>query len=140
MAAFLVRAILGDSFEYPVTPYFTDVPATQPFFKYIQKLRELGVTAGCTATTYCPDGMVTRGQMAAFLIRARLGIQANDSFTFTPTPYFLDVPANHLFFGYIQKMKDLGITNGVTATTYGPDDPNTRGQMAVFLIRSLITQ
>jgi hypothetical protein len=139
MAAFLVRAILGDNFEFPAAPYFTDVPANHPFFNYIQKLRELGVTAGCTATTYCPDSTVTRGQMAAFLVRARLGIQASDSFSSTTTPYFLDVPSNHPFFGYIQKMKDLGITSGVTATTYGPDDPNTRGQMAVFLIRSLIT-
>jgi hypothetical protein len=139
MAAFLVRAILGDTFDYSPRPYFTDVPETHPFFNYIQKLRELGVTAGCTLTEYCPDTTVTRGQMAAFLIRARLGIKAGDTFHYTATPYFLDAPDSHPFFSYIQKMKDLGITNGVTATTYGPEDPNTRGQMAVFLIRGLLT-
>jgi hypothetical protein len=139
MAAFLVRAILGDTFDYSPLPYFTDVPETHPFFNYIQKLRELGVTAGCSLTAYCPEDTVTRGQMAAFLIRARLGVKAGDSFPYTTTPYFQDAPATHPFFSYIQKMRDLGITNGVTATAYGPEDPNTRGQMAVFLIRGLLT-
>jgi hypothetical protein len=51
-------------------PYFTDVPVTSPYFSYVQKLRQLGITAGCTATTFCPDDKLTRGQMAVFLIRA----------------------------------------------------------------------
>jgi hypothetical protein len=73
MAVFLVRSRLGigpgDAFSYRSAPYFEDVPATHPFFAYIQKLRELGITTGCGANLYCPDGWTTRGQMAVFLIR-----------------------------------------------------------------------
>jgi hypothetical protein len=49
---------------------FTDVPNSQTFHASISKARGAGFTAGCTATTFCPDASVTRGQMAAFLVRA----------------------------------------------------------------------
>jgi hypothetical protein len=59
-------------FSYPTTPVFNDVPDTHPFFKYIQRFSQLGITGGCSAAPplYCADGPVTRGQMAVFIIRA----------------------------------------------------------------------
>jgi hypothetical protein len=134
MAVFIIRSIYGsNNFSYTQTPFFTDVPAGAQFFKYIQKMYDLGITKGETATTYGPNDTVTRGQMAVFIIRARYG--AGVAFNYSQTPYFTDVPANAQFFQYIQKMKDVGITSGETATTYGPNDPVTRGQMAVFVMR-----
>ncbi|MBS1830879.1 MAG: hypothetical protein JST93_36635 [Acidobacteria bacterium] len=56
-------------------------------------------------------------------------------FTYTTTPYFTDVPTSHLFFAYIQKMKDLGITSGCTATTYCPGDSISNVQIATFTVR-----
>jgi len=97
MAAFLVRATQVKAGQGPETytcnggapgasvncattsPYFLDVtPATDSFFPYIQKLKELGITTGCgTGGDYeCPsDDNVTRDQMAAFLSRAFLGLK-----------------------------------------------------------------
>jgi hypothetical protein len=75
-----------------------------------------------------------------FLIRARLGLTSADTFPYPPTQLFTDVPTTHPFFSFIQKMKEQGITAGCSATTYCPDDPNTRGQMSVFLTRGLLTQ
>ncbi len=49
-----------------------------------------------------------------------------------------DVAAGNVFFSYVQKLKELGITNGCTAVTYCVNDPTTRGQMAVFVTRSLL--
>src|ERR1022692_4498223 len=46
------------------------------------------------------------------------------------------VGLNHPYFPWIQQMKQFGITSGCTAPTYCPDDPVTRGQMAVFIMRS----
>ena len=74
MAAFIIRAKLGEFFTYPPTPYFTDVPPTHWAFKYVQKLRELGITMGCTPTLYCPDAPVIRAEMAAYIARAFLGM------------------------------------------------------------------
>src|SRR6185437_350960 len=52
---------------------FDDVTPTgseQIFYPYIQELKEIGITSGCTATSYCPQEAVTRSQMAVFLLRA----------------------------------------------------------------------
>jgi len=135
MAAFIVRALYGETFTFNPVAYFTDVPVGHTHFKYVQKMKDLGITSGCGATTYCPGDPVTRGQMAVFLVRARLGIANGESFPSAPAPYFDDVPANHVFFPFIQKMKELGITAGCSATSYCSDSPNTRGQMAVFVTR-----
>ena len=80
MAAFLIRALgYGDN---PICsggvpcgntpPYFMDVAPTHPFYKHIQKFKELGITGGCRQDPpmYCPDSYVTRDAMAVFLYRA----------------------------------------------------------------------
>jgi hypothetical protein len=73
MAQYIVKAKYGDSFPYPTTARFSDVPASDPMFKYVQKLWDMGITVGCTETNYCPSLAVTREQMAAFIIRAFFG-------------------------------------------------------------------
>lgn len=130
MAAFIIRAKYGESFSYTTTPYFTDVPSTHTFFKYVQKLKDVGITA--VSGTYGVDIYVTRGQMSAFIIRAKFG----ETFTYTQTPYFSDVPTTHTFFKYVQKLRDEGIT-AVTGT-YGVDNIVTRAQMAAFLARAFL--
>lgn len=138
MAAFIIRVLHGENFSYSNQPLFTDVGPANQYFKYVQKLREIGITNGCTATTFCPDASVTRGQMAAFIIRARLGLLYTDLFPVLAAPLFSDVGSGNLFFSYIQKMKELGITGGCTETQYCGNDTNTRGQMAVFLTRAFL--
>ncbi len=134
MAVFIVRSVLGgDNFTYSPTPYFTDVQPTDFGFAWIQKLYELGITTGCSATLYCPADSILRSQMAVFIIRARYG--AHTAFDYTTTPYFTDVPSNAFAFNYIQRMKEDNITTGCTATTYCPNDVVTRGDMAIFIMR-----
>jgi len=77
-------------------------------FKYVQKMRQMGITSGCSASTYCPDQPVTRGQMAVFIIRARYRLAAGDHLPFPAAPFFDDAPTSHPFFGFIQKMKQCG--------------------------------
>jgi hypothetical protein len=54
----------------PATASFTDVPVGSQFFAEVEALAAAGITAGCTATQYCPTATLTRLQMAAFLARA----------------------------------------------------------------------
>jgi hypothetical protein len=56
----------------PAVARFTDVPTTHPFFPFIEALAAAGITGGCSTTPprYCPDAVVTREQMAAFIARA----------------------------------------------------------------------
>ena len=134
MAAFVIRAIHGEYFNYTQTPYFADVPVSNGYFKYVQKMRDDGITLGCWGDTnhYCPDDVVTRGAMAAFIIRAKYG----EDFDYTQTPYFADVPASNGYFKYVQKMKDEGITGNVG--TYNWTDVVIREHMAAFLSRAFL--
>jgi glucose/arabinose dehydrogenase len=66
MASFLVRAF---ALAPTTVDRFTD-DESSIHENDINALARAGVTAGCTATTYCPNAAVTRGQMAAFLRRA----------------------------------------------------------------------
>lgn len=54
----------------PVNASFTDVPTDAQFFAEVEAMKAAGITAGCTASTYCPESFVTRRQMAAFFARA----------------------------------------------------------------------
>lgn len=77
MAAFLIRAwmLLNNvtTLTYPTTPYFTDVPPTDIFFSYVQKMAELGFWNGCGGGLYCESSTVTRDQMAPMILRSMLG-------------------------------------------------------------------
>ena len=108
--------------------YFTDIAETS-FVDAINWLRHAGITTGCGTDTYCPEGLVTRGQMAAFLNRA-LQLPAADQ------DYFSD-DDNSTFQDDINRLRHAGITTGCGTDTYCPEGLVTRGQMAAFLNRAL---
>ncbi len=54
----------------PLTATFADVPTDHPLFQFVEALVASGVTAGCGSGNYCPNGPLTRGQMAVFLAKA----------------------------------------------------------------------
>jgi hypothetical protein len=139
MAVFMVRAILHtDNFTYSMTPYFTDVPVSGFGFQWIQKMYELGITAGCAPGLFCPNDDVTRAQMAVFLIRMRYG--STTVFDFPSTPYFTDVGPTTFGWNWIQRMREDNITSGCGATTYCPTNPVTRGDMSTFVMRGAFNE
>ena len=98
----------------------------------MQKIKEEAITVIAANGTYGIDDEATRGQMAAFLIRAKYG----ENFSYTLKGYFNDVPENNVFFKYIQRLKDDGITT--VSTIYGVDDIVTRDQLAAFIGRAFL--
>jgi hypothetical protein len=127
MATFLDRALgLPDG---PASG-FTDVPASSTHATGINAIVQAGITQGCTSTRYCPERPVTRGQMATFLDRA---LDLPDG----PASGFTDVPAGSTHATGINAIVQAGITQGCSATSYCPDQPVTRAQMASFLQRAL---
>ena len=107
---------------------FTDADDS-PFRADILWALEAGVTAGCSATTYCPTSTVTREQMASFLVRAlRLPPATRDYFTD-------DESSQHE--SAINAIAAAGITGGCSGTRYCPRSAVTREQMASFLVRAL---
>ncbi len=94
----------------------------------IQAIAEIGVTNGCGPALYCPTDVVTREQMASFLVRA-LGLQPLASGPFTDL-----LPTVHV--GDINALAAAGITLGCDTNRYCPTDPVRRDQMASFLTRA----
>jgi hypothetical protein len=126
MAVFLVASLGGTATE--CAGLFADVPIGHPFCGFIEKLAVDGITGGCTATHFCPDAPVTRGQMAVF-IEAALGHSSNIC-----TNRFTDVGQQNPFCGFIERLAQDGITGGCGGSNFCPNDPVTRAQMAVFLV------
>ena len=125
-------SVAGLSFTVFQGIQFTDVPVGHPFFTEISKLSSRGVTLGCGVGIYCPDEVVTRQQMAAFIIRA-LGDP-------TPPPpgsqRFTDVGPENPFYSFIEQMAIRQITLGCGGGNYCPSLEVSRGQMAAFLVRA----
>ena len=114
------------------TGRFGDVPLTNPFCGFIERLSGDGITSGCGGGNFCPDAPVTRAEMAVFVeaaIRNPANVCAGNAFT--------DVTATTVggtFCGFIERLGADGITGGCTSTTFCPNNPVTRAQMAVFLV------
>jgi hypothetical protein len=127
--------IAGQIFTVVQGAAFLDVPVSHPFYTEIGKLSARGVTLGCGGGNYCPDQVVTREQMAAFIMRARGEFNPPNP----ATQRFEDVPATHPFYTFIDRMAVLEITLGCSASPplYCPTQPVRRDQMAAFLIRAL---
>ncbi len=88
-----------------------------------------GITTGTSATTFSPEDPVTRGQLATFLWRyaGEPAVVASTGFT--------DTSAGAFYSSGIAWMVAQGITTGTTPTTFSPEDPVTRSQLAAFLWR-----
>jgi hypothetical protein len=115
-------------------PSFVDIDGST-FTQDILWLAKVGITKGCNPPTndrFCPRDLVTRGQMAAFFVRALdLTDRLNDP--------FVDDDGN-TFEGDIEKLAAADITRGCNPPTnnrFCPDDFVTRGQMAAFFVRAL---
>jgi hypothetical protein len=133
MAVFLLVAASGALYTPPpcTTPVFNDVPCSSVFAKWVDELAARGVTAGCGNNAFCPNDPVTRGQMAVFLLRTREGNAYTPPACVTPT--FADVPCTNGLAKWIEELARRGITAGCGNGNYCPNNPVTRGQMAVFL-------
>jgi hypothetical protein len=134
MAVFLLVAKEGANYVPPAcaAPMFGDVPCSNPFARWINELATRGVTGGCGGGNFCPQAAVSREQMAVFLLLALEGTGYDPPACVTPT--FGDVPCSSPFAKWIEELSRRAITGGCGGGNYCPTNPNTRGQMAVFIV------
>ncbi len=136
MAVFLLKAEHGSSYTPPpCRGTFADVVCPGTFADWIEQLAAEGVTSGCGGGNYCPANPVTRAQMAVFLLKTLLGS------AYVPplaTGIFGDVPVGSFAADWIEDLYGRAITGGCNASPllYCPTNSNTRGQMAVFLVKT----
>ena len=133
MAVFLLRSKKGICYTPPPATgtVFSDVPSNSFAAAWIEALAAHGVTTGCGGGLYCPNATVTRAQMAVFLLKMLEGSAYAPPPCITAT--FSDVPCSNPFAPWIEELVKRGITAGCGGGLYCPNNPVTRGQMAVFL-------
>ena len=146
MALFLVRAAEPAGIELPsVRDYgFTDIGGLPSEVRdAINQIAELRITLGTTTTTFSPHRVVNRRQMAQFLTRfldlAVIGEGGVSVESVVPDDtQFDDIRKIHPDpYEAIRLLYELGVTTGTTTTTFSPDQPVTRSQMALFIDRML---
>ena len=109
---------------------FTDVAAGAYYEAAVLWAVANGVTNGTTATTFSPNVTVTRAHMVTFLWRAHGAPKAAGSNPFT------DVSSSAYYYDAVLWAVEHGVTNGTTATTFGPNAPVTRAQAVTFQWRA----
>jgi hypothetical protein len=125
----LARAWLAD---------FLDVPQSEPFHDFVERIFRRGITAGYGNGLYGIHEPVNRAQMAVFLLRSLHGP------LYTPPPctgVFADVecapPTPSFAVDWIEELWREGITAGCFLPgSYCPNMPVRRDEMAVFLLRA----
>jgi len=124
MAAFLHRTL---QLPPATRDHFVDDNAS-PYHDSINRLAEAGLTGGCATNRFCPTSTMTRGQMAAFLVRSfRLPSTTRDFFT---------DDATSIFRNDINRLAASGVTGGCGSGRFCPTRTVTRGEMAAFLWRA----
>lgn len=109
---------------------FTDSPSDAWYTPYLSSAVEHGVLDA--GGVFCPSEAIQRKDMAIFFIRA-LGYQNLAERAAGYTCPFTDVTADT---GYITLAYDLGLVNGMSASTFAPAATATREQAAAMLVRT----
>ena len=132
MAVWLVRVLDEEDPGGSGSSRFVDVDASLWWAPYVERLADLGVTAGCDTAParFCPRDTVSRAQMATFLVRA-FGLVSG------PDAGFVDV-GDSVHASGINALAASGVTAGCATgpARFCPGGDVTRAQMSSFLNRS----
>jgi hypothetical protein len=135
MASFVARLVerSGGSFPAGARDAFTDDNGSTHEAS-INKLAAAGIVKGTGGTSYDPRGVVSRDQMATFLVN---GYEFRSNRTITPRGDYFDDDAGNTHEAAINRSAEVGFTGGQVGGNYAPRGTVLRDQMASFLARVL---
>ena len=117
--------------EKPKAPRFSDVARGSWYFDAVEKIAELGLFAGTSATEFSPDMPMTRAMLVTVLHRLDGNPAASAGVTFN------DVALDTWYTDAIAWASENGIVNGYTEDTFGTNDSISRQDMVTILYRYL---
>lgn len=98
--------------------------------KYVQKLKDVGITSGCGNGNYCPDASTLRQEAAVFFLKAKWCPLNGSGCAYAPPPCtpppnqrFADVFCPSLYADWIEELADENITSGCGNGNFCPNDP-----------------
>jgi PKD repeat protein len=133
------KGLVTDVAEQPgcVAAGFVDTAPDFWAFHYILACASANVVQGYYGNQYKPADPVTRGQMAVYIARALAG--GDEAVPDPPdTPTFTDVLTDHWAYRYVEYVASLDVVQGYGGGIYKPDVIVNRGQMAVYIARSVV--
>ena len=110
---------------------FHDVTRFDYYYDSVKWAADNGIASGTSRFAFSPDAVCTRAQTVTFLWRA-----AGSPLPRYRVSPFTDVHSYDYYYEAVLWAVEQGITTGLTATTFGPDETVTRGQVATFLYRA----
>lgn len=131
VVTFLWRAA-GEPEEIYASNPFVDVSANAYYYKAVLWAVANGITTGVDSSHFAPDKACTRAQVVSFLHRAEgLPPAAGEN-------SFADISNGLWCHDAVLWAVNNGITNGLSKTSFGPNEPCTRAQVLTFLWRDLV--
>lgn len=120
---------MGSPEPNSLTNPFSDVKTTDYFYKAVLWAAEQGIASGSGNGAFKPRDICTRAQAVTFLFKAQGGYAISGSCGFT------DVKESSYYYNAVIWAAANGITQGVSATEFGPNRNCTRGQLVIFLYK-----
>lgn len=108
-------------------PIFSDISGHWAE-EYIRQLQLNKSASGYPDGTFQADNFISRAEFVTMLVKS-LQLSPKTGKVFVDT-------ANHWAQNYIATAEDHGIVSGYDTTSFGPDNPITREQMAVMIIKA----
>ena len=126
VALILASTVIASAEAIP----FRDVPSSQWYYGAVVFCYNNGYMTGDSATAFKPNGTVTRAQVAQVLYNLKANRDpATAAINAMP---FQDVPKNQWYAKAVAWCWANGVTSGTSATTFEPNAPVTREQLAVL--------
>jgi len=128
---------------------FTDVPRSDPFYRFIETIFHNHITLGCQpaeAFQFCPLATAKRGEMAAFVSRSIYGDDASvptsgtgwDCLTTSQFADSFNTPTDQSYCRYANALKDIKIVGGCDGVPDFCSIANViRGDAAVMIARGV---
>ena len=113
----------------PETLPFTDVKTGDWFYEAVQYVYDKGMMTGVSADRFAPASTTTRGMIVTILYRLENEPAVSGGSAFT------DVESGAWYADAVAWAAANDIVNGTSATTFAPNSPITREQMATMLYR-----
>jgi len=111
---------------------FADVPRSAYYMPAVYWAKGEGVTTGRTETTFDPNATCTRGEVATFLWRAMGQPEPK-----TKENPFTDISESDYYYKPILWAVEQGITNGISDTTFSPNQTCSNAHIITFLWRAM---
>ena len=108
---------------------YTDVTEANWFYEAVTYVTEKGLVDGETETTFAPNASMTRADLVTALYRLAGSPEVTAENPFT------DVAADAEYYNAVMWAYTKGVVGGITDTTYEPDSPLQRQQVATMLYR-----